>query len=309
MAQVETIIDKEPCYWPIENRPPVKFEYDDLKSGEKFTKVKAWAKLQEGYPYLETDNFVDKDTFWRYYFLSLGLVDYSAVIISGPEGSGKSLIQAWFVEELGRLFDKKIAIDWSPPLTLKDSEGKLLCPVELRNAYRIFDEDYEAKIQGELNRIAKLEKQYGEQIPEEELKKLIIYDCAWGFDESQTWGDRASRTNLTQLIYRVLCIRRHMGTAMFFTYLDPSRADRLIYGRMTHLVSCSKESQYYHTCSYSIFHKRTGVSKQLHLRPADWTHIWRSYGVPQISHDVYIYLGGKKKATKPLPESIDGGDL
>jgi len=302
------LLNKEPCYWPLENRPPIKFEYDDLKSGEKYNRAKAWAMLQEGHPYLEMDNFVDKDTFLKYYFLSLGLVDYAAVILSGPEGSGKSLGQAYFVYQLRRLFGKKIAIDWAPPLNKKDGNGNLLCPSELRSAYRIFDEDYESNIQGELNRMAKLQKQYGEQIPEDELDKLIIYNCAWGFDESQTWGDKASRTNLTVLIHRVLSIRRHIGTSMFFTYLDPSRADKLIYSRITHLVSCSKESKYYNACSYNIFHKRTGVSKPLHLRWADWTHIWDSHNIPQVSHDVYIYLGGKKKATKALPEVVDGGE-
>lgn len=296
--------DKEVCGWPISGRQPIVFSRDDLKDGKRYSKHKAWALLQEGYPYLEMDNFAEEDTLLRYYFLSLGLLDYAAVIISGLEGSGKSLFQAWCVYQIGRLFGKQITIDWSPPIHKVDTEGNLLCPIELRNAHRLQDEEYITMIQDGLNKFAKLQKQYGIRPPEDELKKLIVYDSVWGFDESQTWGDKASRTNLTKLIASVLSIRRHIYTSMFFTYIDPSRADKLIYNRLTHFVSCDMNREYYDTCSYSIFHKRRGIAKRLHLRPKDWTHIWDTHSVPEVSHNIGIYLGGRNKPKKPLLEEF-----
>jgi len=297
--------EKEVCGWSISGREPLIFSRDDLQNGDRYSQQTAWKLLNDGYPYLEMDNFVDRDTFWKYFLVSIGFLDYAAVIISGPEGKGKSLCQAWCVYQIGRLFGKRITIDWSPPIDKVDLEGNLICPVELRIAHRLQDEEYITEIQECLNKFGKLQKRFGTRIPREELKKLIVYDAVWGFDESQTWGDKAARTNLTKLIYNVLTIRRHLHLSAFFTYIDPSRADQLIYNRLTHFVSCDMNREWIDTCTYSIFHKRKGIAKKLHLRPKDWTHIWDTHSIPEVSHNIAIYLGGRNKPKKDALASLE----
>ena len=46
--------------------------------------------------------------------------------------------------------------------------------------------------------------------------------------------------------------------------------------------------------------KRRGISKKLHLKPAEWTHIWDTDYIPQVSHNLYVNLGGKDKSKKSI---------
>lgn len=335
-----TMADEKVCGWPVSGSSPVLFKYDGLQDGERYSQDRSWNLLNKGYPYLNQDNFVDYDTFLQYWIVSMGLLDYAAVIFYGPEGKGKSLGQAWCEYQGGRLFNKKLALDWSPPIEktreavdrqiedlkkrqlLSNSKlevenleqqiedlneqaknGNLICPEVMRNAYRLADKSYRDRIQNEINRLAEYQVKNGALPPKEELEKLIIYDSWWGFDESQMWGDKARITNFTVLIANILDIRRHLKTSMFFTYIDPNRAYKRIADRITHLVSCNKDSEYKDTCTYSFFYRRRGIAKKLHLRPKDWTHIWDSFSIPAVSHGMYVYLGGKKP-----PKSLFEGD-
>lgn len=295
-----TELDKDTVYWPVSGLPPIPFTIKDLKNGDYYDQEEAWEKLNDGYPYLEQDNFVNKDTFWKYWLASIGFLDYASVIIYGAKGKGKSLFQAWTIYKMAMLFGKRLTIDWTPPVEKKDKDGKLLCPEVIRNAYRLLDRDYAIKIRDTMNALADYQKRKGEMPPKDMLEKLIIYNAAWGFDESQTWADKAHRTNLTKLIAGIDSIARHIHTSMFFTFINPARCDELIADLTTHYVSCDKDREYYDTCTYSVFDRRHGISKKLHLRPADWTHIWDTHSIPQVSHNFYINLGGRDKSSKGI---------
>ncbi len=286
--------------WAVYGESPIPFTFEDFKDGDKYSQEMAWDLIKEGYPYLQQDNFVDDDKFWKYWLVSLGLLDYASVVIYGKKGKGKSLLQAWFCYKIAHLFRKRVTLDWPPPVEKKDADGNLLCPIELRQAYRLLDEDFPIRIRDELNKLAVYQKRHGVLPPKEDLEKLIIYRAVWGFDESQTWADKARRTNLTFLIAGVDAIARHLFTSMFFTFVNPNRIDQLFDPFTTHMAQCDKDRDYYDTCTYTIWDKRTGISKKLHLKPAEWTHIWDTNYIPQVSHMGYINLGGKDKSKKAI---------
>jgi hypothetical protein len=87
---------------------------------------------------------------------------------------------------------------------------------------------------------------------------------------------------------------------MFFTFVNPNRIDQLFDPFTTHMAQCDKDRDYYDTCTYTIWDKRTGISKKLHLKPAEWTHIWDTNYIPQVSHNFYVNLGGKDKSKKSI---------
>jgi hypothetical protein len=300
MATVNVDLEKETWYWPVYGEASIPFTIEDLQDGERYSKEMAWDLIKEGHPYLPQDSFIDEDKFWKYWLVSLGLLDYSSVVLYGKKGKGKSLGQAWFCYQIARLFGKRVTLDWPPPIGKVDKEGNLLCPIEMRQAHRLLDEDYCIRIRDELNKLAIYQKKYGTLPPKEELEKLIIYRAVWGFDESQTWADKARRTNLTILVAGVDAIARHLFTSMFFTFVNPNRIDQLFEPFTTHMVQCDKDRDYYNTCTYSIWDKRTGIAKRLHLKPAEWTHIWDTNYIPQVSHNIYVNLGGKDKSRKAI---------
>ena len=252
---------------------------------------KAWYDLSyKKSPYLGEKDFKDYDTYMKYWLVTMGLLDFPMVLICGEEGGGKSLVMAWLTNKIVTLFGKRCTLDWTPPK-----------PELFGKYFNFYDEDFTEKIQTELNRLA----QYGKRPPEDELKKLIIFNTVFGLDEGDKYGDTASRTNLTKLIGRIIRRRRHYHTGCFMVFVDPSDADkRLIYDRRSHEISCGKDWFYKDTCSYLIHNRRTGISKYLHLRPQDWTHLWDSFNVVGVSHNVDVYLGGRKRK-KVVSEEIE----
>lgn len=297
MVKEETRTELDTVYWPVSGLPDIPFTIDDLKDGDLYEKEEAWDMLNEGNPYLEMDNFVNKDTFWKYWFSSIGFLDYASVIIYGEKGDGKSLFEAWALDKMATLFGKKLTIDWTPPVEKRDRAGNLVCPEHFRNAYLLFDDDYKTKIRDTMNLLAQYQKRYGKMPPKELLEKLVIYGAAWGFDESQTWADKGHRTNMTRLIAGVDNIARHLHTSIFFTFIKPNRADELIAGLTTHWVSCAKEydDNDVLVIRYTITAKREKIVKKVLLRPIDWTHIWDTHALTQVSHNFYINLGGRGK--------------
>jgi len=300
--------EREIWNWPVYGESPIPFTVEDFKDGDKYSQEMAFDLIKDAYPYLEQDNFVDVDKFWKYWLVSLGMLDYASVILYGKKGKGKSLGQAWFCYQIARLFGKRVTVDWPPPIGKRNEnkteanefKGDLVCPIEMRNAHRLLDGDYCIRIRDELNRLAIYQKTYGELPSKEELEKLIIYRAVWGFDESQNWADKARRTNLTVLVAGVDAIARHLFTSMFFTFVNPNRIDQLFEPFTTHMIQCDKDRDYYDTCTYSIWDKRTGIAKKLHLKPAEWTHIWDTNYIPQVSHNIYVNLGGKDKSKKSI---------
>jgi len=259
----------------------------------------AWYKLAVKHdPYLDRRDFVEEDTFIKYYLLSLGLLEYSVTLIGGSPGGGKSLVMAYLTYQMTRLFGKRATLDWTPPK-----------PDRFGTFFSLYDEAFTDKIQSELNRLARVEKERrmttGEAVSQEELESLIVYNTVFGLDECDQYAERASRTNLTKLIGRLINRRRHFYMCMLMVYVNPQRADRaMVYDNHTHEIVCGfdwfpKSLPGY--CSYIIRDVRqngTGISKWLHLNPAEHTDLWHSHNIVSISHNVRVNLGGQQKKAK-----------
>lgn len=248
---------------------------------------------------LDARDFKEYDTYMRYWLISLGLLEYPCIFLGGPRGNGKSLLIAWLTRNLVRLFNKRATLDKVPPN-----------PKLFGNFHLLYDSDYIERVQDELNDLDKKEKHLrmttGQGVPRSELEKLILFNAVFGLDECDEWAERSHRTNLTKLIARIINRSRHFYMIFILSMIDPNRFDILIYNRTnkTHEVTCGfnwfpKSLPGY--CSYQIKDVRangTGVSKWLHLNPADHTELWDSHAPVGISHSVDVYLGGKKRPEK-----------
>jgi hypothetical protein len=287
---------------------------DDMTSYRAYWKL--WTQLQKRFCvgpdlYLEQTDFVKASLYFKYFLLSLGLLEYPKALIGGEVGRGKSLIRSVITWWLMKLFGKGACMDAPPP----DPE---LYPGRIHNLY---DQDYVNLIVGELARLSKLEKdiaackdreiriQKRVQL-KEQIQKMILFNTTGSYDEAHMWGDCSRTFNLTVLISRIDIIRRHLFMGMFFCYKNPRRANKLIWDGHTHQIECLKDGfpelgpGY---CNFQITDVRpggTGASKWIHLKPAQWEGYWDSENIPTVVHDVDIYLGGKRK-TKLTKADLD----
>lgn len=258
------------------------------------TNKKAWYLLTvRNTPYLNVGDFYDFDVYTKYYLVTTGLLDYSMALIYGNEGGGKSLVMSFLTHKITNLFGKRCVLDWTPPH-----------PEFFPNFYDFNDEEFSTKIQGEMKILEKVEreaKKHGMKLSPEAYRNLIIYNSIFALDEGDSYADKLNVTNLTKLIARIIRRRRHYHTCMFMVFVDPHDApSRLIGGRASHEIECSKDLNRPGWCVYTILTTKTtanakaGTKKLLHLNPKDCTDLWDSYNAVTISHDQDIYLGGKK---------------
>jgi hypothetical protein len=161
---------------------------------------------------------------------------------------------------------------------------------EFKRCDRIKDKDVVQKLQEDINKTA----EYEDEIPDAILKSLLVYNRILALDEIDKWGDKSNRTNYTKLVGRLVVRRRHYHTTFLMATVDPNSIDRrLLWDRRTHIITCDKIDG---LCRYQILHKRTGKTHWMYLDPAKWLHIWDSWNMSAVSHDVEIKLsGGKKK--------------
>lgn len=267
---------------------PVVITMDDVND------IYVWWKLAVDHsPYLEQYDFKNYNTYIKYFMITLGLMEYSLAIVSGDEGSGKSLGIARLTYEMVRQFGKRATLDWTPPN-----------PALFGKFHSMYDEDFTDRVQNDLNRLARLEKQLnGQAVPMEELAKCIVYNAVLGLDECDSYAEKSLRTNLTRLIGRLVRRRRHYYLNILMAFVDADDADkRMIFNRRTHEITCYKDAfpiAYPGYCSYLIKDVRrggagTGIQKWLHLNPEDNTPLWRSHNMVSVSHDTYVNLSGKK---------------
>lgn len=274
---------------------PTVFTREDMSSSY------SWYKFVVKHdPWLDRRDFINDDTFYKYYLLSLGLLEYPIVIIGGPKGAGKSLVMGFLTYQISRLFKKQVVLDWTPPRP--DKFGKFI-PLN--------DEDIVDKIQLEINRLEKIEKEMKMQglgkLPRELLEKLIVFNTIMGLDEGDKWAPSDFRTNTTRLISRIANRARHIYLGLLMVYIRPERADPLIKEAVTHTITCGHDwfPALPGWCSYQIRDVRdngTGLVKWLHLDPADHTDIWDSFNLPGLSHNLAPQLHGKQKEPKLLKE-------
>lgn len=166
---------------------------------------------------------------------------------------------------------------------------------EFHRCDRLMDEAVVQKLQDEINEVSK----YTDDIPEEVLRKLLVYNRVFGLDECDKWGDKGYRTNMTRLIGHLINRRRHYHTSFFMVYIDPKGVDgRYIWDRRTHLITCEKTG--YDTCEYRIYHKRANKTFWLILHPSKWWPIWDTHNMSSVSHNIKVDLGasGAKKRKK-----------
>lgn len=262
---------------------------------DDMTTFLAWYNLAMNHDlYLSEDDFKDKSLFYKYWLLSAGLLEYPIILIHGLRGGGKSLIDHWLGFMKANLFKKNIVLEKPVPKP------------EVYNTKINFlhDQDFIDKIILDLARLDKIESDTGKRPPREELEKCILFNAELINDESHMWGDKASRTNLTKLMYRLEMIARHLFLGINYVFVNPNRPDMLIKEEITHEIFCQ---EWYHSkwqknvCRYEIRDIRpggTGAHKTLFLNPNEWLDIWDSYNIPTVVHDIELHLGGNKKARK-----------
>ncbi len=254
---------------------------------EDMTSDYAWYKLAVRHDaYLNGGDFKDRDLFYKYWLLSLGLLEYPVILIGGEPGGGKSLFMAWLTRQLVKHFGKRATLDWTPPN-----------PELFPNYFSLYDEDFQEKIIDEFNRLARIEKETGHDAPQNELEKLVLYNTVFGLDECDAF-DKQTQNNLTQLLARIARRRRHTFTCLAMVLIDIERFASVILKQATHKVNCVKEGHYQDTCSILVQDVRrggTGRAKWLWLRPEDHLDIWNSHNIPAITREVDIHFGNKPK--------------
>jgi hypothetical protein len=282
---------------------------DDMMTYDAYWRL--WTQFKDRKEqWLEQTDFKNQTLYYKYFLLSLGLMEYPMVLIGGDVGKGKSLIRSALSFWMMKLFNKVGLMDSPPPNP--ELYGQVHC---------LYDQEYVNLIVDDLARLNKLDKDIAKctdieerkvrrLILKEQIKKMVLYNAIGSYDESHMWGDCSRRYNLTVLIHRISMIRRHLFMGMLFNYVNPRRADKLIWEPHTHEIECFKDGfpelgpGY---CNFQITDIRpggTGVSKWIHLKPAQWEGYWDSENIPTVVHDIDIYLGGKKKA-KPTKADWD----
>lgn len=260
---------------------PVIIAFDDVTSKQ------AWYRLSIKHDAtLDAKDFKDPELYEKYWFLSLGLLEHSVILIGGYPGGGKSLFMAYFTHKMHTLFGKRATLDWTPPE-----------PKYFGDYFSINDDAFLEKVINDFNRLAAEEQDNRRLTTQEDLEKLILYNTIFGLDECDAYADKASRTNLTKLISRIVNRRRHTYTCLALVLNDIERFDQLILKQVTHKVTCIKEGHYPGVCSILIQDDRkggTGSAKWLFLRPARFTHLWSSYNIPAMTHST-IDLNPKPK--------------
>lgn len=262
---------------------------------EDMTSFSAWYKLVHNG--LDADlgerDFVDPRNWYKFFMLSLGLLDFPATIIHGARGGGKSLIASFLSLCNYNLFDKQVTMEKPPP-----------DPAKFGKINYLHDQDYVDRIILDLARLDKIERETGMKPSEEELSKCILYKASFWNDEAHMWGDKSRTYQLTVLSNRLIMIARHLYMAMYFVYVNAERANKLISEPCTHVIFCRKNwfpRLGDGICSFQVTDIRpegTRKSKFIHLDPRDWLDIWDSFNIPTVVHDVNLYLGGNKKQSK-----------
>jgi hypothetical protein len=279
--------DKSKLLYGIE---PTILTREDMTSNYSWWKL---ASKNSSYKWkLGAKDFVEHDTYIKYFLLSLGLLEHSVILIGGLRRSGKSMFMAWFTYQLVRLFGKNATLDWGPP------EPKYF------GRYReLYDQDYIDEIVDGFNRLTLIQKKEHRQLTQIEKESFILYNAVLGLDECDD-SDRQTQNNLTQLKARIL--RRaghfaHICAAMVMIDIDRFAPVLKSKTLVTHTVDCTWEGHYPGYSSILIHDERpngTGLYKYLWLKPEDWTHLWDSHSASQITHDVEVHFGNKPKKKK-----------
>lgn len=339
--------------------PPLVIARDDLTSTDAYIKL-----ADQHDPYLEVDDFLSIDLFEKYWFASLGFLEYPYMFITGDVGTGKSLLLNYTAHKLALHFGKKIGINWvaetaalfspfckwseykvtaegkanisnlttletyifndiasagqfylnrvpiiSRETGLKD-ESRVMNSIKglLDNSYileksntkvepyfTMTDSAYVERMQDEVNEFVH-ELMVEKRKPKtEELEKLLIFNLHFSIDEGSGVAGKGLGTNLIKLLGMVGDRRRHFYLSEMISFVKPDDATgSLNADNSTHIIQCSKDKYYAGACSFKINHRRGGVIKMLHLKPAEWSHIWDSHNPVAINATSNVHFGNVK---------------
>jgi len=264
---------------------------------EDMTSFNSWYQLHKKHSTrLGQRDFKDSKLFYKYFMLSLGLLEYPTVLVNGPRGSGKSCIVSFLTYQSHIHFGKNVTMEKPPPNP--DIFGKI---------NYLHDQSYVDDIILGLAYLDKVERETGKRPTEEDLQKCVLYKAVFWCDEAHMWGDRSRTYQLTVLMNRLIMIARHLYMAMYFSYVNIERANKLIKEPATHIINCYGKGRFpalgRELMSFEISDIReggTGCTKMIHLDPRDWLELglWDPYNIPTVVRDVEIYLGGNSKKKK-----------
>jgi hypothetical protein len=179
---------------------------DDMTSYRAYWRL--WTQFTEKKEqWLEQSDFKKPSLYYKYFLLSLGLLEYPMVLIGGDVGRGKSLIRSALTWWQMKLFGKVACMDCPPPNP--ELYGEVHC---------LYDQEYVNLIVDDLHRLNAMDKDISKcKDPEmrvvkrallkEQIHKMILFNAVGSYDESHMWGDCSRRYNLTVLISRIAMIR------------------------------------------------------------------------------------------------------
>lgn len=254
----------------------------------------SYAKLARGDPRLEEWEFVDKDMYFKYVFISLGLLDHPVIFVGGDPGGGKSLLMAWLTRKYYEYWGKNVTTDWGPPH-----------PELYGHPHDLYDESFQEEIEKGFKHLSVLERRTHQPAPQAELEKFILYNAVLGLDECDTYADQQTQTNLTQFIARILRRRRHVHICAILVMIETGRFAKALKKQRTHEVECTWQGREANKSLIRIWDKRpngTNMYRYLQLRPTDHLDLWNSHSISQVTHDVEIHFGNPKKKKKEEDE-------
>jgi hypothetical protein len=230
-----------------------------------FAKEKAWDRIRKGDPYIGVSDFVNPEKFKKYFIISLGLTE-GTVVVHGTEGGGKSLWAYHMAHQLLELFEKKCTLMPKPKKPYWQYRADSITGKQLEEEI-----DYLKELTGRANDLTE------EDEDSDELQSLLtqskLYKRAVVDDESYQDLEKTRITNVTRGWGRL--VRQYAHLHSLFMFLSPDKrdiAERLIYDRRTHEVSCSKHGG---ICHYTIMWRREGITRPMELDPKTWLWLWR----------------------------------
>lgn len=263
MVTTAVLVDDTPRALPVPGGKSIVFLPSD------FTNRRAWERLCLGYE-LRGEDFKDLNMWKRYWYLAYSLTE-GTIIVSGPEGSGKSQWMYYTAYHMRELFGKGCTFDIEP----KDTFGP----------YRSIDDASFVEELSKFKEIAVMEKalerkDITREAFEEALNDVKLFNAVIGIDEAYDKLEKARRGNFAVNLGRLIRKYRHFHN--LFILLSPDAKDidrRMAWQRRTHEVHCYFDGIRGHPCRYNIWWRRPNNWTGQQLTPANWAFLWESENI------------------------------
>jgi hypothetical protein len=194
----------------------------------------------------------------------------SVILVSGKQGTGKTLFITWLLDSIKKYFGMHTITDYP----MKDGYGD----------YEFWDEDRWALEIIYIQEKVKQLKNQGKSITWENVNtKLRMAGIGWDEGHMKLDKRRAGDKMALQYGYLILMVR-HFKFIIALTSPDMDVIDqKRVYKFVTHEVGCSFTSNFRGTgipvCHYKIYNRNTGQSFGKHLYPRNWSDKYDSFGV------------------------------